>query len=150
RRPRCRRRPRSPKAAPSASNTSTGEEPTMDTHDTELDLHGEEGSVTLVSLVVAFTLLLILALLVNSGYAVTRKIETQNAADASATAASVELARGMNAITATNHLIGELEALVVLHHSFGGFHLDMGIPKQFKEKEVNELREAYESAHDGP
>jgi hypothetical protein len=121
----------------------------MDTHDQEFDLHGEEGSVTLVSLVVAFTLLLILALLVNSGYVVTRKIETQNAADAAATAASVELARGMNAITATNHLIGELAALVVLHHSFGGFELDMGIPKNFKEETQNDLQEAFQAAQEG-
>jgi hypothetical protein len=55
--------------------------------------HGEEGSVSLISLVVVFAFLLLCAIL-NTGWVVTRKLETQNAADAAANAASVEMARG--------------------------------------------------------
>src|SRR5262249_22759801 len=117
----------------------------MNEHEHELDLHGEEGSVTLISLVAAFALLLIVALVVNTGYVVTRKIETQNAADAAATAASAAMARGMNAITAANHLIGELTALVVLHHSFGGFELDMLWAPQGVQDKINGLKDKVNS-----
>lgn len=60
----------------------------------------------------------------NAGRTIGGKIETQNAADSSAYSTSVVLARGMNAITASNHLIGELNAIYVIHHSFGGKWLD--------------------------
>ena len=88
------------------------------------DLHaGEEGMLTLASLFVIVGFLVLIGLMANVGMTTSRKLETQNAADAVAYSAGVEMARGMNAITATNHLIGELTALAVLIHTFGGDEL---------------------------
>lgn len=81
----------------------------------------------MVSFATLFALLFLMAfaaLVFNVGQATTRKIEAQNAADAVAYSSSVWVARGMNAITASNHLMGELTALYILHHSLGGKWLD--------------------------
>src|SRR5205823_6433861 len=78
------------------------------------------------SLFVVLAFVLMFSLICNIANTVNQKIETQNAADAVAYSATVEMARGMNAITATNHMIGELMALVVLHHALRGDELDDG------------------------
>jgi hypothetical protein len=85
---------------------------------------GEGGMLSLATLFVILGFLLLFSLLSNVGRTVTRKLETQNAADAVAASSGNELARGMNAITSANHLIGELQALCVIHHGFGGDELD--------------------------
>jgi hypothetical protein len=85
---------------------------------------GEGGMLSLASLFVLLGFLLLFSLLSNVGRTVTRKLETQNAADAVAASSGNELARGLNSITAANHLIGELQALCVIHHGFGGDELD--------------------------
>ena len=91
------------------------------------DLHtGEGGLLSLASLFVVLGFLVLIGLLANAGMTTARKLETQNAADSVAYSASVEMARGMNSITAINHLIGELTALVVLIHTLGGDELDQG------------------------
>lgn len=87
---------------------------------------GEEGMLTLASLFAVTAFLLLISLLANTGMVTARKLETQNAADAAAYSAGVEMARGMNSITAINHLIGELTAIVILIHSLGGDELDQG------------------------
>jgi len=87
---------------------------------------GEEGMISLVSLFAVLGLLILFGALANVGRVTARKLETQNAADAVAHGAAVEMARGMNAITTANHLIGELTALCVVHHGFGGDELDDG------------------------
>jgi len=56
----------------------------------------------------------------NMGMVTTRKVEVQNAADASARSAGIWMARGMNSITAANHLMGEMLSFVVLHEAIGG------------------------------
>ena len=92
-----------------------------------LDLHtGEEGMLSLASLFVLLGFVVLGGLLVNVGVVTSRKIETQNTADSVAYSASIEMARGMNSVTALNHLIGELTALVVLIHTLGGDELDQG------------------------
>ena len=72
--------------------------------------------------------LVLFGLVLNAGHVVTQKIELQNTADAVAYSGAVWQARGMNAITATNHVIGEVLAFVVLHHAFGGDNLDATRP----------------------
>ena len=86
----------------------------------------EEGMLSLASLFVVLGFLVLIGLLANVGMVTSRKVETQNAADSVAYSASTEMARGMNALTAINHLIGELTALVVLIHTLGGDELDEG------------------------
>ena len=56
----------------------------------------------------------------NAGHVVTTKVSTQNAADAIAFSSAQWMARGMNAVTATNHLLGEVTALVVILEGLGG------------------------------
>jgi hypothetical protein len=112
------------------------------------DLHaGEEGMLSLASLFVVLGFLVLIGLLANVGMVTSRKIETQNAADAVAYAASVEMARGMNSITAINHLIGELTALVVLIHTLGGDELDQGKNPPSTPETLNIMLEAtYDAA----
>jgi hypothetical protein len=84
----------------------------------------ERGVLSMPMLFVFLGLTLLFSFLNNASLVVARKIETQNAADAVAYSTSLQLARGMNAVTATNHLIGELHAITILHHSLGGDELD--------------------------
>ena len=66
-----------------------------------------------ISLVAGITLLLLVALaglIGNAGHTAHQKISTQNAADAAAFSSSLWMARGMNALTATNHMLGEATA----------------------------------------
>lgn len=88
------------------------------------EAEGEGGMLSLVSLFVVLSFMALFAMVTNVGKTVTQKIEVQNGADSVAYAAGLEMARGMNSITAANHLIGELQALCVLHHGFGGDELD--------------------------
>jgi hypothetical protein len=80
--------------------------------------------LSLASLFVMLGFLVLIGFLANAGVVTARKLETQNAADSVAYSASVEMARGMNSITAINHLTGELTALVILIHTLGGDELD--------------------------
>ena len=76
-----------------------------------------------ISLITVFTLLLFAVLIIyvaNVGRAVNDKIELQNAADATAYSTAIWKARSLNAITTTNHLMGELTAMTVVLDSFGG------------------------------
>lgn len=88
-------------------------------------LHDEEdGAVVLSTVVIVLFFVVLLGLVANVGLTVRQKVEAQNAADAVALSAATVRARALNALTATNHLIGELEALVVLHHAIGGDPMD--------------------------
>lgn len=85
------------------------------------------GKITLVTGVALLAMAVMAAYVGNAGNAVAKKMETQNAADAGAFSSALWMARGMNAVTATNHLIGEATALVALHEALGGPELDHNI-----------------------
>ncbi len=87
-------------------------------------LREEDGLITWVTLVAILFLLIMACLIGNVGHVLAQKIETQNAADSAAYSGTIWMARGMNAITAANHLQGELMGLYVLHHAIGGKWLD--------------------------
>jgi len=80
----------------------------------------EGGMVSLLSLLALLGLLVLFGLLANIGRTANQKLEVQSGADAVAYSAGNQMARGMNTVTAVNHLIGELSAFVILHHGFGG------------------------------
>ena len=63
----------------------------------------------------------------NAGHVVTAKVTSQNASDAVAFSSAQWMARGMNAITATNHLLGEVTGLVVVIEGLGGPEMDAGM-----------------------
>jgi hypothetical protein len=102
--------------------------------------------VSMASLV-GFAFFLILAgMLANVGVTTRRKIETQSAADAVAQSAALARARALNAVTAANHLVGELTALVVLHHALGGDELDSGDTPDGDPAVKTELEVSFETA----
>ncbi len=82
------------------------------------------GQVALITLFAVMTLVLLIAAVLNVSRVTATKVEQQTAADAAAHAAGVELARGLNAVTALNHLITELNAQDALAMSFGGLELE--------------------------
>ena len=86
----------------------------------------EAGTLTLTNAVAVMLSFLLIVLPMNIGNVVEEKVQSQNAADAIAFSASLVQARAMNAITATNHVIGEMNAFVVLHEAIGGELLERG------------------------
>ena len=86
----------------------------------------DDGFVSFLNLFVMLGILLGISLVVNVSLVTRDKLESQNAADAVTQTAGIHEARGMNAITAANHVIGEAQALVVLHHAWGGDSLERG------------------------
>ena len=87
-------------------------------------LRSEQGLITWGTLLSLLMLMILVSLVSNVAIVVNRKMEIQNSADAMAYASSVWLARGMNSVTATNHVIGEMNALYSIHHALGGKWLD--------------------------
>jgi hypothetical protein len=87
----------------------------------------ETGKVTLVAGIIMLAMAVLAGLIGNAGHTVNQKMETQNAADAAAFSSSLWMARGMNAVTATNHMLGEATALAVIHEAIGGPELDLKI-----------------------
>lgn len=83
-------------------------------------VHGEAGMMSISNSILLLGATLLLTANYNMSAVVARKIEVQNAADASAQTAGIWMARGMNAVTATNHLMGEMLSFVVLHEALGG------------------------------
>ncbi len=108
----------------------------------------ESGMVTWASLIGICFLMVLAGLVYNTGNTINRKLETQNAADAASYSGSLWVARGMNAVTASNHLIGELTALYVIHHSLGGEFLDEELGDENDQQEVENWNEMVEMGYD--
>lgn len=80
----------------------------------------EAGMMSIANCVCVLLGALLVTATINNSHIANRKIERQNAADAVAQSAGVWMARGMNSITATNHLMGEMLSMVILHEALGG------------------------------
>ncbi len=101
------------------------------------DLHRDEsGKITLVAAIMMLAMVVLIGLIGNAGHAVNQKIEAQNAADAAAFSSSLWMARGMNALTATNHMMGEATALCAIHEAIGGPGMDLEIEQNTNENQV--------------
>jgi len=110
--------PSDPAAAETAAAASPG-------RGVRRSLHAsEEGFLSFVTCIVVLFFTVLLALVLNTGGAVKQKVDLQNAADASILTSTSVAARGMNAITMTNHLVGELTAILVIHEALGGSTMD--------------------------
>lgn len=73
-----------------------------------LGLHADQrGTISMLTLVILFAFVMILGMLINIGKEVDDKVKLQQAADASTYSSGVMLARGMNTIAFTNHLLCE-------------------------------------------
>jgi hypothetical protein len=95
-----------------------------------------EGKVTLITLVAILGLVVLMGFVGNAGHVVTTKVATQNAADAVAVSSAQWMARGMNAVTATNHMLGEVTALVAVMEALGGPEVDVRIEDYPAESET--------------
>ncbi|MEM7314709.1 MAG: pilus assembly protein TadG-related protein, partial [Planctomycetota bacterium] len=98
--------------------------------------HGSRRRQGKISLVAAIALLLLVALaglIGNAGHTAHQKIATQNAADAAAYSSALWAARGMNALTATNHMLGEATAMAAVHEAIAGPELDLNIKRNTSE-----------------
>jgi hypothetical protein len=75
-------------------------------------LHRDEGgALSLMMVVTMLGLVMVLGMVINVGRQVDDKIKMQNAADAAAYSGGVVLARGMNSLAFTNHLLCDVFAL---------------------------------------
>jgi hypothetical protein len=83
-----------------------------------------DGMISIVTLLAILGLLVLAGFVGNVGHVVVTKMKSQNAADAIAFSSAQWMARGMNAVTATNHLLGEATALVVVIEGLGGPEAD--------------------------
>lgn len=97
----------------------------------------EDGKITLISTVTMLFFLILLCYVGNAGVAVKEKMELQDAADAAAYSTGLTLARGMNAVTVANHMLGEATGMVVILDGFGGKILEetMGTGQPYKSNE---------------
>lgn len=71
----------------------------------------QDGAMSIVSVFAVLLLTILLGMVMNVGRAVDHKIRLQNAADAVAYSGGVFVARGMNALAFTNHLLCDVFAL---------------------------------------
>ena len=85
------------------------------------------GKIALVTLIAILGLLVLAGFVGNAGHIVITKVKSQNAADAIAFSSAQWMARGMNAVTATNHMLGEATALAVVIEGLGGPEADLGM-----------------------
>jgi hypothetical protein len=85
------------------------------------------GKITLVTIFAILGLIVMAGFVGNAGHVVTVKMATQNAADAISFSSAQWMARGMNAVTATNHLLGEATGLVVVLEAIGGPEADQNM-----------------------
>jgi len=93
------------------------------------------GKITLLALVFLVAIVLLIGFVGNAGHVVTQKLEIQNASDSVAFSTALWQARGMNCITACNHIVGESTALCVLHEAISGPELRLGLRKNTQENQ---------------
>ena len=111
-------------------------------------LKDERGMISMVNAVAVAFCAVLITLIINVGHIAHQKIETQDSADAVAYSGAVWKARGMNAVTATNHVMGEMMGFVILHEAMGGQrleHPEMG-PADTRRPDAA-LDSAYHAAH---
>jgi len=92
-------------------------------------LHADEsGSISLATVFALLLLTMLLGMVINTGRQVDNKIKLQNAADAATYSGGVVLARGMNSLAFTNHMLTEVFALTAFMREARDRHADPFIP----------------------
>src|SRR5215470_9669509 len=92
-------------------------------------LHRDErGSISLATVFALLLLTMLLGMVINTGRQVDNKIKLQNAADAATYSGGVVLARGMNSLAFTNHMLTEVFALTAFMREARDRHADPFIP----------------------
>lgn len=73
--------------------------------------HDERGTISIFSVIVLLLLTMLLGMILNVGEQIDDKIKMQNAVDAATYSSGVVMARGLNTLAFTNHLLSETIAL---------------------------------------
>ncbi len=89
----------------------------------------ERGAISLLSLFAVFMFTILLGQMMNIGRQMDDKLRMQNAADAAAYTGSVGVARGMNAVAFSNHLMCEVFALTAYMREARDRHSDQFVPE---------------------
>ena len=89
----------------------------------------DQGSMPFLNLFAILFALVLCVFVFNSSFILKQRVETQNAADAGASAVGEVTARYMNSLTGANHLMGEVLSLVIVHDAIGGENLDTDTPE---------------------
>jgi hypothetical protein len=98
-----------------------------------LILHRDErGVISILSVFAVLILTALLGMVMNAGRQVDGKIRMQNAADSAAYSGAVVLARGMNTLAYTNHLLCDVFALTAFMREAEAQHSDKYIPDILK------------------
>ncbi len=109
------------------------------------ELHrNEDGMMMMVHTVAVMLCVLLIVFTLNHAFSVRQKPELQNAADAGAETVGTVAARHMNALTATQHVMGEVVAMIIVHHAIGGDHLDAN-----EVADTDSVDKALDEAHKG-
>jgi len=88
-------------------------------------LHGDEnGTISILTVFAVLMLAALLGMVMNVGRQVDGKIRMQNAADAAAYSGALVIARGMNTLTFTNHLLFDVFALTAFCREARDQHSD--------------------------
>lgn len=88
----------------------------------------QSGSISVASLFALLFLTMLLGMVINVGRQVDNKIKLQTAADASTYSGGVVLARGMNSLAFTNHMLCEVLALTAVMREGRDRHADPMVP----------------------
>ena len=94
------------------------------------------GQISIVTIFAVLSLVVLVGLVGNVGHVVNEKLEVQHASDNTALSSTQWMARSMNSVTATNHLIGQSTALSVIHLSLGGPEADVGIESKIAQSDI--------------
>lgn len=104
----------------------------------------EDGTMAQVTIIVVMGFTILVGMVGNVGRIVQKKVAVQNAADSVAYSTALWEARSMNAVTAINHLMGEVTSICVLHEAIGGPELDDGQQQSSDEfKDLNKKIKDY-------
>ena len=95
-----------------------------------MNLHRDErGSISLATVFALLLLTILLGMVLNVGRQVDNKVRMQNAADAATYSGGVVLARGMNTVAYSNHLLCEVFALTAILREGRDRHAEPLVPE---------------------
>jgi hypothetical protein len=88
----------------------------------------ERGSISLATVFALLLLVMLLGMVINVGKQVDSKVKMQNAADAATYSGGIVIARGMNSLAFTNHMLSETMALTAIMREGRDRHAEPYIP----------------------
>jgi len=95
-----------------------------------MNLHRDErGTISILSVFAVLMLAMLLGMVMNLGREVNNKVQMQNAADAATYSGSVVMARGMNTLAFTNHLLCDVFALTAFMREARDRHSEPLVPE---------------------